>query len=488
MIDKDRVGYVHRGARMMPKDRDQAKIVVITDGLLVAMLRNNPSIPDADVIIIDEVHELSRNIEFLLGKMKPVLRARPDLRLVLMSATCDADAICRHFVDFSPVRIDIAGKTKRLDRVTLGEGEKEYSYEVMAYHLIRKFLIDPEITRGDCLVFLPGIGEISQIHDFCLRNLGEDEPEIFAKCELLRLARDLPLDEQALVTTDRFHADGSLLRKVIFATNVAETSITLPNVRLVATAGKSKMSHYDPAIMSTDLISVPCSRHQITQQLGRAGRTSDGVGICFFTETEYQMLPEFSPRALLHADLTPMIPQIIHGGIKLKDFEWFTQPEPEQLVTALSRLADAGIIHNQPDTVDVELTEMGKVAVELDLDSDMVSLFFYARPVEGVSPTYAYDLLVLIAILSAGSSLYTAKLEDDGGQAATIRSRYTLPESEHLSLLNLWFAWRHARSIGHDVNFCAEYGLVRNLCIEIEQHVKDLLLKYNSESRMSDEN
>ena len=483
-VDVDAVGILYRGYRSMPKDRADARIIVLTDGLLAQMVSNNRRLPDASVIVIDEVHDFGLNIEYLLAELTLALRERPDLRLVLMSATVNAEEILAHFSAFSPTRIDVEGETKHLEMIYLQPDEVEYSYQFHIYHAVRLFITDPDIESGDCLVFLPGVAEIVQISEGCRKALSQDYPDALAKVEILKLAKDLPLDEQNLVKTDRY-VDGRKLRKIIFATNVAETSITLPDIRLVVETGKGKMSQYDPTTLSTDLILVSCSQHQVQQRRGRAGRVSDGVVCHCYTLDEFGRLEKFSPRPLKHADLTPIIPKILNGGSQLRSYPWFTHPEPEFLVAALSRMIDFGLLENGADVTSAKLTALGNVAVQLDLTPELVVLFDYAKPVDGVAPTFAYELLIIISMIASGESIYAKIPEDDGGRMDAIRATYTIPDSDHLSELNLFHAWHHAYVTGRDSNFCSEFGLVKPTLQDVKDRTLELVRKYKSKSQVA---
>lgn len=463
----------------MPKNEDDAKIVVLTDGLLRSMLNKDMAdpIPKAAVVIIDEVHELSQNIQYLLAVMLVVLRRRPDLRLVLMSATCNAPALRNHFVDFKPIQIDVAGATQRLTHVFLKESDRTSSYEVLIIRSLRLMFLDSRITDGDCLIFLPGVGEISQISSMSYKVLNQDHPEAFRNVEFLRLSRDVPLDEQNLVSTDRFVEDGTVKRKIIFATNIAETSITLPRIRMVVLTGKNKLSHFDPTTLATDLIPIQCSKHQLTQQAGRAGRTQPGLVMHCYHKSTYDSLSVNPVDPLLHSDLTMDLIQILAATGDIKTHCWFTIPDPEQIDSALVRMADHGLINNDAHATKLVLTDKGRLAAEVDLNPEMISLFVYACPVGGVAPLFAYDILVLIAITASGSFIRSLG-KDDNGTLQKVLARFTEPSSDHLTLINIWLAWKYLFIAGRDINFCEEYSLSRSNCIEIDKAVKVLLDDY----------
>jgi HrpA-like RNA helicase len=467
----------------MPKNENDAKIVVLTDGLLRSMLNKDMKdpIPQAAIVIIDEAHELSQNIEYLLAVMRVVLKRRPDLRLILMSATCNAERICRHFASFKPIQINVAGATQQLTHIWLKESDLTSSYEVLIVRSLRMMYLDPRITDGDALVFLPGVGEISQVSAQCLKVLNQEHPDAFRNVEFLRLSRDVPLDERNLVSTDRFAEDGTVKRKIIFATNIAETSITLPRIRMVVLTGKNKLSHFDPTTLATDLIPIQCSKHQLTQQAGRAGRVQPGIVVHCYHKSTYDKLDLNPVETLRHSDLTMDLIQILASTGDIRSHGWFTTPDPEQIDSALIRMADHGLINNSSDVTKLVLTDKGRLSAELELNPEMTSLFVYASPKEGDAPLFAYDILVLIAITSASGSFIQSLGKDDNGTSQKVLARFTEPSSDHLTLINLWLAWKHLFLVGRDINFCEEYALSRSTCVDIDKALKVLLSSYQGQ-------
>jgi HrpA-like RNA helicase len=185
---------------------------------------------------------------------------------------------------------------------------------------------------------------------------------------------------------------------MIFATNVAETSITLPNVRMVIDSGLNKMLHFDPLTLSTELQLVRLSKHQVTQRIGQTGRTSDREAVHCYSKEEFDLTPKLSPRPLSHANLTPILPKLLSAGFQVDKFHWFTRPFPEQFVLALGCLTDYDLVKSATDNVsltenDISLTEKGKIMSQLDLTPEQFALFDYVKPTEDCTiPVFTYNI------------------------------------------------------------------------------------------------
>jgi ATP-dependent helicase HrpA len=303
----------------------------------------NP-IPHSAIIMIDEVHLISLDVEFLLGVLPMVLKRRPDLRLVLTSATCDSKRLLAHFSSFSPIKIEVPGRPQQLTHVHLGSADMTSSYEVLIVRCIRLMFSDPRIMDGDALVFPPNADDIPPVIRKCKEALNQDHGDALKKVEFIELSYDEPLDEDHMASTDRVDETGVVKRKIIFATNVAGSSITLPRVRLIVLSGKRTFDKYDCTTRSNETVTESCSQAELTQMAGRAGRTQSGLVMYCFKREVYDKLALRTPDTLHHGDLTKIVMRIIGTVGNMEDFKWYTGPSQEQIQTSLARLVANGMI------------------------------------------------------------------------------------------------------------------------------------------------
>jgi ATP-dependent helicase HrpA len=276
--------YFWSGAHALPKHDETASILVAIDKIYSTLLTNDPEspVPDTAIIMIDGIHILSLDVELLLGMLHMVLQKRPDLRLVLASATCEADRLVKHFSQFSPVKIEITGTAHHIEHIYLQPDDRR-SQETRILQGLRSFFLDPLILNGDCMVFMKNLKELAPVMWSCARTLRRDHPAVFDNVEFLVLSAD-DAREYEDPSTSRPTEDGSgnMMRKVIFATSVAASSITLPNVRLVMITGKIEEPHFDHRTRSTEMVTRSLALTEIIQMSGRTGRTRPGTVMHFY--------------------------------------------------------------------------------------------------------------------------------------------------------------------------------------------------------------
>jgi ATP-dependent helicase HrpA len=467
----------------MPQNEDDTRIIVMTDEIYAKMIAESSEIPvpDSAIIMIDEVHLISLDVEFLLMAMSKVLERRPDLRLILASATCEAERLLGHFSKFSPLKVQVDGSAHQVHHLYLDPTDRSIRYNRMILKRLKEFFLDP-LSGGNCLVFVPNVAEIGYISRMCSRELNQEHGAIFKNVEFLALSTDRPLDEYTTVSTLRFAEDGSgiIKRKIIFATSVAASAITLPDIRLVIISGKTEISHYDATTDATDEITVPCSKDEITQMSGKAGRTQPGLVVHCYYEEDFERLHQRPPLPSFHSDLTPVFMKRLVFGNR-QSLKWFNPPFPEQAETSFRRMIEAGLI---PGSDDPALTEKGLLAFRLGLGPEMTTMFEYAGPVSGTASTYASDLLLLIAITIKGPCVEFLP-SDDNYVLRRFRGGLIEGTSEHLSLIKMWLAWKREHHAARGADFCEEYGLDQLLCIEIDGALKDLISQYEGQSARS---
>jgi len=322
----DEVGYqVRLDARVGPHTR----LKIVTDGILLRMLQDDPYLESVAAVVFDEFHERGLNVDLALGMVRRVQQTvRPDLKIVVMSATLDAQAIAAYLGDapivvaegqLFPVTVEHLGKPGQPLSLTHSSGEE------LLLSGVRRAVQE---TTGDVLVFLPGVGEIRR----AARNLGEFAER--ARLTVMLLYGDLPPEEQ-----DRVLAPHPQ-RKLILATNVAETSLTIDGVTAVVDSGQARVLTFDETVGMDRLEIQRISRASADQRLGRAGRTAPGRCYRLWSERDHRSLPEFETPEIRRVDLAGSCLQLLCFGERdLQTFPWFDAPRPES-VTAARLLLD----------------------------------------------------------------------------------------------------------------------------------------------------
>ncbi|MEO1491683.1 MAG: ATP-dependent helicase HrpB [Pseudomonadota bacterium] len=417
------IGYRIRGAR---KVSDQTRIEVVTEGILTRMIQKEPDLPGIAAILFDEVHERSIHSDLGLALALEVQEAlRPDLRLVTMSATLDTAAFAQLMRD-APV-IESAGRTHPVetrwqDRTWRTPGKGRRGFEEAAASLIRTAAHEAE---GDILAFLPGAGEIRRV---AAALEGRTEMAIDP------LYGALPFQQQRAVLVPR--ADGR--RRVILATAIAETSLTVPGVRVVVDGGLARRSRTDHATGMARLVTVPVSRAEADQRRGRAGREAPGICYRMWTRGEDGALPTFAPPEILETDLAPLALELAQWGATTPDGLRFLDPPPDKAFRAAQDLLrDLGALDR-----DNRITPHGHALAAQPLHPRLAHMIARAAD-DGLEGEAA----LLAAILNerdplAGTHRHTADLAlrvaaiagNRGGPAAdpAIRKR-TLEEARRLS-------------------------------------------------------
>jgi len=337
-------------------------IKLMTDGILLAETQGDRDLREYGSIILDEAHERSLNIDFLLGYMKQLVARRPELRVMVTSATIDAERFSRHF-DGAPV-IEVSGRLYPVEmryRPVAGDAEDTTRAEEEAA------LADAvdELCRegpGDVLVFLPGEREIRDAADM-LRRRGPRGVEI------LPLYARLSAADQDRV----FHPTGA--RRVVLATNVAETSLTVPRVRYVVDTGLARVKRYSYRQKVEQLRVEPISQAAARQRAGRCGRVANGVCIRLYSEEEHDKRPAFTDPELLRSSLASVILRAKSLGLgEVADFPFLDPPIPRAIADGYALLAELGAVD-----VSNELTSIGSELARLPLDPRIGRMLVAAR-------------------------------------------------------------------------------------------------------------
>ena len=419
------VGYQ---VRFRDRSSPDGYVKFMTDGILLAESAHDRYFDAYDTLIIDEAHERSLNIDFLLGYLKQLLPRRRDLKVIITSATIDTEKFSRHF-DGAPV-IEVSGRGYPVDLVyqPFSEAEEGASrddrdlYRGIADAVRRLGRIDP---LGDILVFLSGEREIREAGDFLRRNLAG---RAAADTEILPLFARLSSAEQRRV----FHPGPQ--RRIILATNVAETSLTVPRIRFVIDSGLARISRYGHRSRIQRLPIEPISQASANQRAGRCGRLGPGTCVRLYSAEDFEGRPEFTEPEILRTSLASVILRMLTMGLgAVEDFPFVDRPAPRMINDAYHLLFELDAIDESRQP-----TPLGRRLARWPLDvrlSRMVE--------EGARQGCLEDLLVLAAVLS----IQDPRERPLEAQAAADQAhrRFSDPKSDFAGFLQLWQHLRKQR-------------------------------------------
>jgi ATP-dependent helicase HrpA len=360
------VGFKVRFQDRLSRD---ASVKLMTDGILLAETQTDPLLKAYDTIIIDEAHERSLNIDFLLGYLRQILPRRPDLKIIVTSATIDAERFADHFASRqgpAPV-IMVSGRMFPVEqRYRPYEESRDYGLNNAIADAVDELWINPH-NGGDILVFLPGEREIREAADH-LRGHLSHQP-MMRNAEVLPLFARLSQAEQ-----DRIF-DGHTGRRIVLATNVAETSLTVPGIRYVIDAGTARMKRYSFRSKVEQLLVEPISQSSANQRAGRCGRVADGICIRLYDQKDFDGRPRFTEPEILRSSLAGVILRMksLHLGV-VEDFPFLEAPQGRAIADGYQLLNELGAMDDAN-----ELTAMGAELAKLPLDPRVGRMIVEAR-------------------------------------------------------------------------------------------------------------
>ncbi|RLK48923.1 ATP-dependent RNA helicase HrpA [Microbacterium telephonicum] len=419
------VGYKVRFTDQVSQD---TRVTLLTDGILLNEIHRDRLLRRYDTIIVDEAHERSLNIDFLLGYLTRILPQRPDLKVIITSATIDPESFAKHFADRDGVPapiIEVSGRTYPVEvryRPGAAAADAESADDIDALLAALREL-DRE-ADGDVLVFLPGEAEIRDAMD-AVRGMYRSAAR---PTEVLPLYGRLSAAEQHRVFEPSQVA--GVRRRVILATNVAETSLTVPGIRYVVDAGTARISRYSARSKIQRLPIEPISQASAQQRSGRAGRTSPGIAIRLYAEEDFAGRPEYTEPEILRTSLASVILQMLALGFgDITEFPFLTGPDSRGVKAAFDLLVELRAV-DRP-TGSPRLTKLGREIARLPIDPRFARMLLAARE-RGVSR----DVLAIVAGLSIQD--VRERPEERREEADRLHARFTDPTSDFLSLLNLW--------------------------------------------------
>nr|WP_240754243.1 ATP-dependent RNA helicase HrpA [Lampropedia aestuarii] len=419
------VGYKVRFNDRLGPD---ARVKLMTDGILLAETQTDPLLKAYDTLIIDEAHERSLNIDFLLGYLKQILPRRPDLKVIITSATIDAERFAQHFASRkggqsipAPV-IAVSGRTFPVEiRYRPFEETRDSDLNTAIADAVDELW--QSRAGGDILVFLPGEREIREAADHLHKHLAHDP--------LRRHSIVLPLFARlSQAEQDRVFETGGPPR-VVLATNVAETSLTVPGVRYVIDAGTARVKRYSYRSKVEQLLVEPISQAAANQRSGRSGRVADGIAIRLYEEEGFASRPRFTDPEILRSSLAGVILRMKSLGLgAVEDFPFLEAPSQRAITDGYQLLQELGAM-DEFNT----LTDVGKHMARLPLDPRVGRMLLEAKGRGALQ-----EVLVVAAALSVQD--VRDRPLDKQAQADQQHARFDDEKSEFVSYLKLW-QWLH---------------------------------------------
>lgn len=414
------VGYA---IRFDDRVSETTAVKLMTDGILLAEMQRDRFLNKYDTIIIDEAHERSLNIDFLLGYLKRLLPKRPDLKVIITSATIDPESFAAHFADAdgnpAPI-IEVSGRTYpveiRYRPLEFEAGGKVVDQDPLdgLTEAIEELMHEGD---GDILCFFPGERDIRDAMEAI-------EGKKWKNVEVTPLFGRLSNQEQHRVFSE--HRG----RRIVLATNIAETSLTVPGIRYVVDTGTARISRYSTRTKVQRLPIEPISQASANQRSGRCGRVADGIAIRLYSEQDFESRPEFTDPEILRTNLASVILQMV--SLKLGDIEQFPfiqPPEHKAIRDGLTLLHELGALHDKQDKP--SLTTIGRDLARIPLDPRMARML-----IEANTNGCLDDVMVIVAAMTIQD--VRERPLDFQAQADQAHARFKDKTSDFLSMLKLW--------------------------------------------------
>ncbi|MBT2369452.1 ATP-dependent RNA helicase HrpA [Streptomyces sp. ISL-10] len=400
-------------------NQDSTFVKLMTDGILLAEIQTDRELRAYDTIIIDEAHERSLNIDFLLGYLAQLLPKRPDLKVVITSATIDPERFSRHFGD-API-VEVSGRTYpvevRYRPLLEDDSEDSDRDQITAITDAVEELMGE--GKGDILVFLSGEREIRDTADALNKKQ-------YRFTEVLPLYARLSHAEQHRVFQP--HTG----RRIVLATNVAETSLTVPGIKYVIDPGTARISRYSHRTKVQRLPIEPISQASANQRKGRCGRTSDGICIRLYSEDDFLTRPEFTDAEILRTNLASVILQMTAAGLgEIEKFPFIDPPDHRNIRDGVQLLQELGAFDPAQKDPRKKLTQLGRKLSQLPVDPRLARMV-----IEADKNGCVREVMVIAAALSIQDP--RERPSDKQAQADQQHARFKDETSDFLAFLNLW--------------------------------------------------
>jgi len=460
---EDIVGYK---VRFLDHTKRQTKIKFLTDGMLLAEAARDRNLNRYEMVIIDEAHERSLNIDFLLGILRRLRSRRHNFKIIISSATLDTEKFSRHFQG-APV-INIPGKTYPVEvRYLDSEGESD-SESPLSERVSRAIIDIGRRPVGDILVFLPterDIQESAEVLNKMMIRGGSGALDAL----VMPLFGRMSAKEQSRV----FQSQKKM--KIVLASNVAETSVTVPGIRYVIDTGLARISSYNPRARTTKLPITPISRASADQRKGRCGRVGPGICIRLYSEEDYLARPEYTSPEIVRANLADVILRMVDLGLgQPAKFPFLDPPKSRSIKDGFNLLHELGAVKGSIDKP-LRLTKRGRIMARLPLDP-MISRMI----LEGKERNVLHEVMVVAAVLSIQDPRVRPLGREKLADAA--HAKFLAPGSDFLTYLNIWSEYhrvaRQVKSRNKLGKYCKKnflaYLRMREWCDIYEQICKTL--------------
>ena len=414
----DVVGFKVRFQDRLSRD---ASVKLMTDGILLAETQTDPLLNAYDTIIIDEAHERSLNIDFLLGYLRQLLPRRPDLKVIITSATIDANRFADYFASAkgpAPV-IMVSGRMFPVEqRYRPFEESRDYDLNHAIADAVDELWLSP-LNAGDILVFLPGEREIREAADHLRKHLAHQP--LNRNADVLPLFARLSPAEQ-----DQIFANHNN-RRIVLATNVAETSLTVPGIRYVIDAGTARVKRYSFRSKVEQLMVEPISQAAANQRAGRCGRVADGICIRLYDAQDFSARQRFTDPEILRSSLAAVILRMkaLRLGA-IEDFAFIEAPQRRAMLDGYQLLAELGAVDDNN-----ELTAVGNTLAKLPLDPRVGRMILEAKSRGALD-----EVLVIASALSVQD--VRDRPMDKQAQADQAHAKFDDEKSEFVGYLKLW--------------------------------------------------
>jgi ATP-dependent helicase HrpA len=417
-------GAVGYAVRFDDRGSEDTLVRLVTDGLLLAEIRRDPLLRRYDTVIVDEAHERSLNVDFLLGCLHRILPRRPDLKLIITSATIDPERFSEHFGG-API-VEVSGRTYPVETRYRPPREDEELLDALA-DTVEELLRERD---GDVLAFFSGEREIRDAADLLTGRLGPD-------VEVLPLYSRLAVAEQQRVFGPK---TGRQRRRVVLATNVAETSVTVPGIRFVVDTGLARISRYSARLKVQRLPIEPISRASADQRKGRCGRVADGICVRLYSEEDFNARPEFTDPEVLRTNLASVILQMAALGLgDIEAFPFLQAPDRRQVRDGVALLDELRAL--DPSAAE-PLTPLGRKLARLPVDPRLGRMILEAGRLD-----CAREVIVIAAALSIQDP--RERPVEQRAQADQLHARFTDKSSDFLTYVTLW---GYVRSLGDELS------------------------------------
>ena len=408
----DLVGYSVRFTDAVFED---TLVKVMTDGILLAEIHHDRLLRAYDTIIIDEAHERSLNIDFLLGYLKQILPQRPDLHIIITSATIETERFAEHFaIDGKPAPIiEVSGRTYPVE-IRYRPGTEDDDPLDVFVDAVTELYTESSVEGGDILAFFPGEREIREA-EAALRK------QQFPALDIVPLFGRLSAAEQHRVF------EKHTTQRVVLATNVAETSLTVPGIRYVIDTGTARISRYSHRTKIQRLPIEEISQASARQRSGRCGRLSDGIALRLYSEENFEARPSYTEPEILRTNLAAVILRMADLGFgSVEDFPFLDPPELSSIRDGVQELRELGTLRD-----DMALTSTGRTMARIPTDPRLARMLIEAQR-RGVLG----DVMVIVAGLSLQD--IRERPSEQQQEADQLHARFRNPHSDFLSYLQLW--------------------------------------------------